>query len=80
MHSNKNTSSFVAGFMARQFARDLRAFDAERQARKAENARRRAECQADQKLVEALETEARRRGEPGIDWVDYFRNLDINYP
>ena len=67
-------------FMARQFERDLRAMIALQQARKAENAKARAACLANVELCQCLLADAKRRGQAAIDWPEYFRNLDINYP
>lgn len=46
-------------------------------ARRAELAAARARCVADAGLVAVLTEQAARRGEPGIDWPDYFRNARL---
>lgn len=68
------------GFRARMFNSDLRACMALRDKRAAENAAARARCLSNESLRETLQAEAERRGRREIDWVNYFRELDINYP
>lgn len=75
----RTPSQFAREFMARQFALDLAACIDLNRVRKAENAAARARCQADTRLCAVLQAEADRRGEAGINWPEYFRNLDINY-
>lgn len=60
----------------RLFANDLRAMLALTDARKAENAARRAACMADKGLESLLRSEAERRGEV-FSWVAYFRDAGI---
>lgn len=65
-------------FKARMRARDLAACIALSDARKAELAAARARCQANPELCALLLSEARQRGESGIDWPEYFRNVRLN--
>lgn len=58
----------------------LRAMLALRDWRASENAQARAKCMADASLVAHLQRDAERRGQKAINWVEYFQNLDINYP
>lgn len=51
-----------------------------RDRRASENAAARARMQADPALTAALLANAHHRGLPGIDWPEYFRNVDVNYP
>ena len=62
---------------ARMFARDVAACLALSDARKRENAARRAAAQASAPLVAALQADAERRGRAEIDWQEYFRNADM---
>ena len=75
----RTPSQFAREFMARQFAIDLAACIELNRVRKAENAAARARCQADAGLCSVLQAEADQRGEAGINWPEYFRNIDINY-
>lgn len=59
---------------AADFAADFAACLALSDARKAEDAKRRAAAQANPELCAALLADAQRRGEPGINWPEYFRN------
>lgn len=79
-NNTASASEFIKIFRARQFDRDLRVMMALNDQRKRENAERRAACQADAALCAELLAQAQRRGEAAIDWPEYFRNLDINYP
>jgi hypothetical protein len=56
------------------FRSDLAASVAISQARKLENAERRAAAQANPELCAELLKQAQRRGQAGIDWPEYFRN------
>lgn len=67
----------MTGFERRMFEADLRACLARDAARKAENAAWRARCLANTELAALLLEDAKRRGEPGIDWNAYFVNLGI---
>lgn len=60
------------------FARDLAACLALNATRKVENAAARARMQANPELVEELQRQAVRRGQPGIDWAEYFRNAGVS--
>lgn len=62
------------------FDADLRACLALRDARARENAAARERAMANPELRAALLDAARRRGQAEIDWPDYFRNIDVNYP
>jgi len=64
-------------FQANQTRRDYQACLAISDARKAENAARRAAARANAELGAALLAHAQRRGEPGIDWPGYFSRLGI---
>ncbi len=61
-------------------ASDLRAGLALRDARARDNAECRARAAANPGLCAALLADRQRRGFQSIDWVEYFRNLGINYP
>ena len=67
-------------FAAKMFAQDLKASIQIRDKRAADNAAARARCQNDPQLCAILLADAKRRGQSGIDWPEYFRNIDINYP
>lgn len=51
-----------------------------RNKRASENEARRAACKANAGLCALLLADAQRRGRAEIDWVEYFRNADLNYP
>jgi hypothetical protein len=59
---------------------DFAACLALRDARAAENKAARDRAKANPDLCAYLQAEASRRGQSGIDWPEYFRNADINYP
>lgn len=59
---------------------DLAACLALRDARARENAQARDRARSNPALAAALIADAQRRGLSEIDWADYFRNVDINYP
>jgi hypothetical protein len=58
----------------RMFARDVNAMLALSDARKAEDAERRARAQANPELCAALLAQAKQAGRDQIDWPEYFRN------
>ena len=60
------------------FGRDVRFLLALSDARKRENAERRAACQSDASLCAVLLDDAKRRGQTDIDWAEYFRNAGIS--
>jgi hypothetical protein len=62
----------------RFFERDFLACLTLSDARKRENAARRASCQANASLCSVLLEEAKRRGKTEIDWESYFRNGSIS--
>lgn len=62
------------------FEDDLRACLAIRDERAWQNAEARSRCLRDDALRDLLLVDALRRGQRAIDWADYFRNAEINYP
>ena len=62
------------GMTKQMFARDLAACLALSDARRAEDAARRAAAQANPELCAELLAAATRRGAAVIDWAEYFRN------
>ena len=71
-----NTNKFITN----QMQNDMSALLALRDARAQENADARRACQENAQLCRTLLSDAQRRGQTEIDWPEYFRNLDINYP
>ena len=63
---------------ARWLEADWRACIALQEVERAENATARARAQASPGLCAVLLEEAQRRGQPGIDWPEYFRNAHIS--
>lgn len=51
-----------------------------RDQRARENVATRERCKANPELRAILLAEAQRRGFKEIDWPEYFRNIDVNYP
>jgi predicted solute-binding protein len=68
----------MTAFQRHMFAADLAACIALEDASKAENAAARSRSQGSKGLVAILAERAAQRGEPGIDWQEYFRNVRIN--
>jgi predicted solute-binding protein len=64
-------------FEISQARRDLAVMIAANDARKAENAAARKRAQGNRELCAELAADASRRGLPGIDWPEYFRNTDM---
>ena len=62
------------------FRADFAACLALRDQRARENAQARERCRSNAELCAVLLTDTQRRGQSVIDWPDYFRNVDVNYP
>lgn len=60
--------------MQRNILADIAVSVALSQARKQENAARRAAAQANPELVACLLERSKQRGQSEIDWPEYFRN------
>lgn len=64
-------------FAVTQFGNDLAACIRLADASKAENAAARERIRNNAELVAHLEAAAQRRGELGINWAEYFRNVGL---
>lgn len=73
-HASQRAAKREILFLRRQLERMI----AEGDRVKDEHRRRREACMSDAGLVRILSAEASRRGLPGIDWGEYFRNIGIN--